>query len=170
MESVENAYKRRVEGGTWKLMLEGKVNEEIAALKAMVEANNAEIEALKATNNGRNGGAQDKASKRAARAAKYAWQKVPPASNATTTKVFEDRVYHWCGTHKAWTMHTPAECKGVDFKKNGSGNNTNNGNNNSENQPQAMVSMSATNTPVVEVNEAYQTLVQYCDGCEEDCY
>jgi hypothetical protein len=73
-------------------MLEGKVNVEIAALKSMVEANNSEIVTLKATNTGINGGAQDKASKRASRAAKYAWQKVPPASSATTTKIFEDRV------------------------------------------------------------------------------
>jgi hypothetical protein len=47
MESVEKAYKQRVEASTWKPMLEGMVDEEIAALKAMVEANNAEITALK---------------------------------------------------------------------------------------------------------------------------
>jgi hypothetical protein len=79
MESVENAYKRRVAAGTWKPMLEGMVNKDIAALEGMVEANNAGIVALKATNTGISGNNQDKASKRAACAAKYSLQKVPPA-------------------------------------------------------------------------------------------
>jgi hypothetical protein len=68
-------------------------------------------------------------------------------------------------------MHTQSECKGVDYKKNGNGNNTvNNGNNNNSNQPQANVTLASSNTPIVKVNEAYHTLVQYCDDCEEDCY
>jgi hypothetical protein len=65
----------------------------------MVEANNAEISALKtAHTSGNNGGSSsDKASKRAARAAKYAWQKVPPADGEQNTpKILGDRKYHWC--------------------------------------------------------------------------
>jgi hypothetical protein len=65
MTSVENDYKRGVETGTWKPALIGKDNEEIAALKSMIEANNAEITALKASQGGNSGG-QDNASKRAA--------------------------------------------------------------------------------------------------------
>jgi hypothetical protein len=87
-------------------MLEGQVTEEIATLKAMVEVNNAEITALKATCTGTQSGSssQDSASKHAARAAKYAWQKVPPSSGEANTKMFEDGKYHWCSMHNAWTM------------------------------------------------------------------
>jgi hypothetical protein len=83
-------------------------------------------------------------------------------------------------------MHTPADCKGVNYKK-GSNDNGNNGNNNgnnntnSGNQPQALVTLSlptnGNKTMIkpegvsVKVNEAYHTLVQYCDDCDdEDCY
>jgi hypothetical protein len=106
MESVENAYKRCVEAGTWKPMLAGMVNDEMAALKAMVEANNAEITALKTSTTNNTNNSQDKLAKRATCAAKYAWQKLPPPSGGTTTKKFEDRTYHWCPSQNAWTMHT----------------------------------------------------------------
>jgi hypothetical protein len=175
MESVENAYKRRVEAGTWKPMLEGMVNEEIAVLKAMVESNNAEITALKAVQSNGNSGNADKASKWAAHIAKYVWTKIPPADAVAqnTPKMFEDHKYHWCTKHKAWTLHTDAECKGVDYKKGGSGNSNNVA------QPQAMVTLTANNTgtgqtttpnigPVVKVNEAYQTLVQYCKDFDDE--
>jgi hypothetical protein len=151
--------------------MSGQVSEEIAALKAMVVANNAEITALKATRTTDAAANQDKSAKRAARAAKYAWQKVPPASSDPTSKVFEDRTYYWCPNHKSWTMHSPAECKGADYKK-GSGSGNTSGN--TQNQPQALVSIAAPVAATtklegvaVKVNEAYHTLVQYCGEGDE---
>jgi hypothetical protein len=86
--------------------------------------------------------------------------------------MFEDRKYHWCPMHNAWTMHTPAECKGTYYKKgsgNGNGNGNNNNNNNNASQPQALVSMTTGASKVpVKVNEAYHTLVQYCGVDDED--
>jgi hypothetical protein len=99
MESVENHYKLAVESGTWEANMVNKEINEIAALRS-------EIEALKAhavPNNPRNNnrGRQEKA--------KYNWKKIPPSEGDPKTKVFETRTHHWCPTHNAWTMHTPAE-------------------------------------------------------------
>ena len=46
----------------------------------------------------------------------YKWKKVAPKPNEPRTKTVNEKVYHWCNKHQAWTLHTPAECKGVDFK------------------------------------------------------
>ena len=46
---------------------------------------------------------------------KYKWKLVPPKDGESTTKKVlidgERKKYHWCVHHKAWTLHTPAECK-----------------------------------------------------------
>lgn len=42
---------------------------------------------------------------------KWAWKKVAPKSNESKTKRFNDRTYHWCGAHQAWTEHPENECK-----------------------------------------------------------
>ena len=46
---------------------------------------------------------------------KYKWKLVPPKDGESTTKRVlidgERKKYHWCVHHKAWTLHTPAECK-----------------------------------------------------------
>jgi hypothetical protein len=36
---------------------------------------------------------------------KWAWKKVAPKENESKTKKFNDYMYHWCETHKAWGMH-----------------------------------------------------------------
>jgi hypothetical protein len=80
-------------------------------------------------------------------------------------------------------MHTQADCKGVDYKKrstNSGGNGSNNGNNiaNNGNQPQEFVTLTKPITgnktlikpegASVKVNEAYHTLVHYCDDCGDE--
>jgi hypothetical protein len=46
---------------------------------------------------------------------KYKWKQVPPKDGESTTKkVLVDGVrkkYYWCVHHKAWTLHSPWECR-----------------------------------------------------------
>jgi hypothetical protein len=122
MNNVENAYKRRVKAGTWKPLLEGQVSKEIVGLKNMIEANNAEIAALKATHINDSGSSF--------LCSQIRMPKVPPG--AVTSKFFEDRKYHWCPTHNAWTIRCiyPPSLKVHILKKGAGSCNGNNGNNN----------------------------------------
>jgi hypothetical protein len=46
---------------------------------------------------------------------KYKWKQVPPKDGELTTKrVLVEGVrkkYYWCVHHKAWTLHSPQECR-----------------------------------------------------------
>jgi hypothetical protein len=46
---------------------------------------------------------------------KYKWKLIPPKDGESTTKRVlvdgERKKYHWCVHHKAWTLHSPTECK-----------------------------------------------------------
>jgi hypothetical protein len=46
---------------------------------------------------------------------KYKWKQVPPKDGESTTKrVLVEGVrkkYYWCVHHKAWTLHSPQECR-----------------------------------------------------------
>ncbi|MFN9980611.1 MAG: hypothetical protein ACK53Y_11875, partial [bacterium] len=46
---------------------------------------------------------------------KYKWKHVPPKDGESTTKrVLLEGVrkkYYWCVHHKAWTLHSPQECR-----------------------------------------------------------
>ncbi len=46
---------------------------------------------------------------------KYKWKLIPPKDEESTTKSVlvdgEGKKYHWCVHHKAWTLHSPTECK-----------------------------------------------------------
>ena len=37
-------------------------------------------------------------------------EKVPPKEGAPNTKDFQNKTYHWCIKHQAWTIHTPDDC------------------------------------------------------------
>jgi hypothetical protein len=160
MEGVENDYKIRVESGTWSSNIEKKETTEIAALRA-------EISNLRqgTTNKAQGGGGNDNNGAARRRREKNVWKKVPPAEGAAKTTTFEGRTYHWCGNHKMWTMHTEAECKGIDYRPNGSNNHNGGSVNNSPVQhPQAMsvtTNGSSNHSPVVRVNEAMQTIIEY---------
>ena len=41
---------------------------------------------------------------------KWEWKKVPPNEGDPNTKDFQNKKYHWCIKHQAWTIHTPDEC------------------------------------------------------------
>ena len=40
-----------------------------------------------------------------------AWMKVPPKDGDPTIKMYQNKKWHWCIHHMAWTMHTSEECK-----------------------------------------------------------
>ena len=40
---------------------------------------------------------------------KWEWKKVPPNEGDPNTKDFQNKKYHWCIKHQAWTIHTPDE-------------------------------------------------------------
>jgi len=55
------------------------------------------------------------ATERQLREQKYKWKQVPPKDGESTTKrVLVEGVrkkYYWCVHHKAWTLHSPQECR-----------------------------------------------------------
>jgi hypothetical protein len=40
------------------------------------------------------------------------WKAVPPKANESKVKHNDDKTYHWCTNHQAWTIHKPEDCKG----------------------------------------------------------
>ncbi len=40
----------------------------------------------------------------------FAWKAVAP-TDKSKSKVVNNKTYHWCPGHKAWTLHTAAECR-----------------------------------------------------------
>jgi hypothetical protein len=128
--------------------LVNKESTEIAALRSEIEAMKANVvpNGNRANNNR---GRQEKV--------KNAWKRIPPSEGESKTKIFETRTYHWCPTHNSWTMHTPSECKGLNY-------NRDRVNTVSTPSPVAMSSqiLPLPNTPVeVKVKEAMQTIVEY---------
>ena len=47
---------------------------------------------------------------------KWAWKDKAPRKGDKTTKDFKGKTYHWCPTHKKWTLHKPDECRLKDKK------------------------------------------------------
>jgi hypothetical protein len=107
MNAVENLYMMRVQAGTWTPGLQKQKLNDIAALTA-------KIDALTASSS-KGGGGKGMSAKE--RAEKYAWKSIPP-KDGESTKVFEDRTYHWYEYHKMWAMHTPDSCQGAKYNKN----------------------------------------------------
>lgn len=157
MDGVENIYKLRVEAGTWKPAISNQIDE-IAKLQAQITALSTTVKEGNDNNNNNNSNSTS-SSKRRSKVLRDAWKSVKPNANESTTKVYEGRTYHWCQNHNSWTMHTPAECKGINYRP---GNN-----NNVPPSPQA----NAVNTaptpvhanPVLRVNEAMSAMVRYGD-------
>jgi hypothetical protein len=128
-----------------------KESSEIAALRAEIEAMKVETKSTK-----------DRKDDSKRRADKYGWKKIPPAEKEPRTKQSENRTYHWCDNQKAWTLHKVSECKGINYRPNGT--TPANGENNPV-VPQAMSTQirNKANTPLVQVREAMQTIVSYTD-------
>ena len=39
------------------------------------------------------------------------WKKKAPAAGEPTTKKANNKTYHWCIHHMAWTIHSPTDCR-----------------------------------------------------------
>jgi hypothetical protein len=157
MNSVEKAYKLRVEEGTWTPGINEKTDD-ITALKA-------EIEAFKTSISDKSGGGSNRMDSKAW-AKKYAWKKIPPSTGEAKTKTFEERVYHWCGKHKSWTMHTEAQCDPTYCQPNNNGATNVNASERAANTPQAMLTNVVNDDTLahqVKVNKAMATLVKYAN-------
>ena len=121
MSIAETDYKIRVEKGTWGQL--SAEQQQIVALSAQIsqfkkskknksKKSGSKTEDDETTQDDTKGkkkkSKKDKAKK--GNDEKWAWKKVPPI-NGETTKTFEDKTYHWCPKHKAWTLHKPSECR-----------------------------------------------------------
>jgi hypothetical protein len=157
MNNVENAYKLRIEEGTWTPGIDSKVDE-ITALKAEIEAFKVTINEKGNRGNGNGNGRMDTK----ARAEKYAWKKVPPSASDPKTKGFEGRTYHWCRHHKMWTIHTEAQCD-PNFSRRSN-------NPSAAVEPAIMTQAMSANVvennaanKLVQVNEAMSAMVRFAD-------
>jgi hypothetical protein len=44
------------------------------------------------------------------------WKAVPPKANESKVKHKDDKTYHWCTNHQAWTIHKPGRLQGLDTR------------------------------------------------------
>ena len=88
--------------------------EQLIALTSEVsklQAENKEILSKRRTNQDSGSSSRSAKAKIRAKEERWAWKKVPPAENESSTKVKDDKTYLWCVHHQAWCMHTTQECK-----------------------------------------------------------
>jgi len=114
MDEAESFYLNLKNSRAWG----SKSNREsVYALQATSETNpdpSPEVEAINALTNEIKAFAAQLSEKQK-REEKYKWKLVPPKDGESTTKRVlidgERKKYHWCVHHKAWTLHSPSECK-----------------------------------------------------------
>ena len=64
----------------------------------------------------KNDNSDDKRRGRTQASKRKEWMTKPPQGNEPKEKVVNNLKYHWCPTHKAWTRHSPTECKGIKYR------------------------------------------------------
>jgi len=101
MQLAVNRYYTMKEGGTWNSPTEEQT--EIIALKAQLK----KLQKVTKTRENTKG-ANNNQSRR-----HPIWKTKQPKTNEPTTKKVKGKIYHWCPTHKLWTIHDPKECKGI---------------------------------------------------------
>jgi hypothetical protein len=114
-----NKYRMMTECGEWN-KLSGQ-EEKIIALNAQLTAMNKKYvgktpAVVKPKDDSKKKGKGKKGGGPKGDSDQYAWKKVPPKEGDAKTKTVQKKVYHWCTNHQAWTVHSPAECKGVGFR------------------------------------------------------
>ena len=88
--------------------------EQLIALTSEVsklQAENKEILSKRKVNQEHGSSSRSAKAKIWAKEERWAWKKVPPVENESTTKVKDDKTYSWCVNRQAWCMHTTQECK-----------------------------------------------------------
>ena len=122
MNSAKSKYDILKEAGTWNALSPDQ--EKIVALTAEISqlkdkklklANNLKGSSSSGSNSNKSGNKKkdNKKGKKKGKKKKdsdYAWKKVPPGNGVSHTKTVNNKMYHWCDHHQAWTIHSPAEC------------------------------------------------------------
>ena len=126
MNQALNKYKILVESGSWNrpdetrervFALEAKINNFNTKKAAFASKSKPKVYDTKRKATEKYG---DKAAKRQkANKDRYAWKKVPPKESESKVKSVNGKTYHWCTTHKAWTIHSPSKCNGVSYQQGG---------------------------------------------------
>jgi len=109
------------------LKLEGKWNalsadqEKLVALQAefkMLRDKNIKLSGnlsndkkKRGTDSGKTSSNNKKSNKKKKDAASWAWKKVPPKKGEPKTVKKDNKTYHWCDDHSAWTLHNPETCE-----------------------------------------------------------
>ena len=101
MELAGNKYKSLVEEDVWQAPTAS--DKEIIALRAQVAE-------LKTTPAPTVKESESKKKKAAKKGDKYAWKLVPPKTGEPKQKKVNEKTYHWCLKHEAWTLHSPENC------------------------------------------------------------
>lgn len=101
MELAGNKYKSLVEEDVWQAPTAS--DKEIIALRAQVAE-------LKTTPAPTVKESESKKKKAAKKGDKYAWKLVPPKTGEPKQKKVNEKTYHWCLKHEAWTLHSPDNC------------------------------------------------------------
>ena len=63
------------------------------------------------TDSGKKSSNNKKSNKKKKDAASWAWKEVPPKEGEPKTIKKENKTYHWCEDHSAWTLHNPEKCE-----------------------------------------------------------
>lgn len=112
MKVANNKYRLLVESKEWSQPVDQDA--EIVALEAALAKKKANANKRPTTYEGSKG--SKKVRFQEPNSDKPHWKKVPPQKGEKHTKKVNKKTYHWCHNHKAWTIHSPAECKGVQAK------------------------------------------------------
>ena len=104
MELALNKYKILLESEKWNAPSDQ--DSQIIALTA-------EIDALKHRESNANTNASKKAGNNRQNKSGNAWKKVCPEKGDPTKKTVKNTTYNWCVHHKYWTIHSSADCRGI---------------------------------------------------------
>jgi hypothetical protein len=108
-----NKYHILVQEKKWKSL--SPQDEQLVALKAQYnELNDANLRLSKTLINNKKKSPsprKGKQNKRKGQKQPEKWKTEPPKDGEPLTKTVNNRTYHWCKTHKAWTIHSYNDCK-----------------------------------------------------------
>jgi hypothetical protein len=108
MNLAQNKFDALVQDGTWNRPT--KEQEQIIALTATIETMALTAAAAAPPKKPKVIKKKSNSTTPRANEGEYAWKSVAPADKSKT-KVVNNKTYHWCPQHKAWTLHTAGECR-----------------------------------------------------------
>ena len=143
MRKAETKYATLVQRNAWNVPT--AKDKKIMALESKVTTMQKELKKKKKGNKQNGNGNADGKNKQG-----HKWKTVAPKDNEPKVKEKNGKTYHWCPTHKSWTIHKPEDCKGL-RRRNQPANadappdnpNNNNGNNNGGENDQRRLQLDA---------------------------